>query len=60
MWYRSEKKLYDYIVYGYHSFLSVKSALNADYIERGMEYSRYAHNLRLLYSHCRDCDKQYR
>lgn len=60
MWYRSEQKLYDYIVYGVSSFPSVKSALQADYLERGMDYSRYCHNVQLLYSHCRECDKMYR
>ena len=60
MWYRSEKKLYDYIVYGVPSFVSVKSALQADYVERGMEPARYHHNMQLLYTHCRECDKVYR
>lgn len=60
MYYRSEKKLYDYIVYGVPSFVSVKSALQADFVDRGMESSRYHHNMELLCSHCRECDKIYR
>lgn len=48
--YRSERMLYDYILYGIPSFGEVKRALQIDYIDNDMDSLRYSYNLRLLFS----------
>ena len=55
----SERLLFSYIAYGCPHFVKVKESLMRDYVTGKMSSLQYHHNLRLLYSAVRDCDKYY-